>query len=288
MTKNRKVLIAGGTSLVLMAMTLGAIVMFGYTNVPTFASLKIYPDPSITGTLAYVDEDDNGNSCLHVIHANGDGGEVKHCDVTYYTSPIFTKDGDVVMSSPDPVEYNNTKYEVFDAETLRSKETFSVFRGSGDFLTQAYGDETLFTSGDSYDDYDSGLFHARARAHTVWVARDREGKDRVFSRHAPASYDFISAAHSPDKKWIVVSSSRGDVLISDDKGNVRELVHGHADSGHGGLFGGGVDFGPYSLSSVAWYQTGHTEGTVDVAQLKAGSPAPTSSSDHVSITSVPL
>jgi hypothetical protein len=259
-TKNKKLFIAVGGSMLMVAAAIGAIAAFGYTEDPEFAWLRDAPDTTIGGNIAYVTETDSEN-CVHVVAASGGEPIRLGCSDISARQVSFTSDGKSVVTVG--TDYSQPGFSstavVYDLQTREEVESFPVaeagppsFEGSGE----------LFTSSDSWD-YSSGLFGSgQDGAHTVWVARDPDGKDRLVSRRAPGNYDFTSAAYSPDRKWILIQDSDGRLLIGDDQDNARLLVSLTTDEDD--------DFYYYGFGDGrhAWFQPGQTTGTVDLVELR--------------------
>jgi hypothetical protein len=269
MTKKRKVIFATMSSLVLVAVAVGAIAVFGYTPTPKFALLNDHPDPSISGTIAYLSDGGNGNTCLSVVPAGGGEKHQVRCDGALSSATIdFTKDGDLVLGTRSYDSFAKTKYEVLDGKTFQQRATFDV-NTQGIISVPHDSNLDLYTD-NAYDfgfgsgpgaSVGDGLFNGGDGAHTTWVATDEAGAHRLLSRKAPADYGFISAKYSPDKTWFIVQTSDGDVLIGDKHGSARMLVRHDGDD---------YFFLRYMGSGLAWFQPGQTAGTVSVEDLKNG------------------
>jgi hypothetical protein len=285
MTKKRKVLVATAGSLVLLMAAVGVIAVFGFTPTPKFASLKDQPDSSITGTVAFLKTNENGDSCLYVTPASGGDEHQIRCSAMYGPMTVaFTKDGDLVLSAYDYQSNGQLKYDVLDGKTYQQKETFSV-ADQGAVQSGTASDPPLFTNSQADFGWSSGGANIFSRsgdgAHTTWVARDQEGHDRLLSRKAPANYEFVSAEYSPDQQWFMVKTSHEDLLIGDKQGRVRRLIKGD---------GGGDFYFAFGRADVAWFQPGQTAGTVNVEDLKkpASQPRPDAELSRSYVQAYPL
>jgi hypothetical protein len=278
--KKNKVITAVTASAVLVAGTIGAIAIFGYTSDPEYASLEKGADQSIGGTIAYVVSSDRG-TCIHTVPAGGGEPKQLACSDATISEIVFTPDGKLITGSTDySMMGSDRSMVVYDPVSGKELERFQS-SAYADTLVEKSGGTELYTS-DEYFNYSSDpFFGGEDGAHTVWIARDPDGEDRVIWREAPGDYDFYSAMYSPDRKWILVEDSNGDLLIGDDRNDLRKLVSISDDSDDGYYYFG------YGSDTKAWYQPGETKGTVTIDALKQQRTSPTTAmpfDDRVSIT----
>jgi hypothetical protein len=258
MNKNKKVVAAVSLSVILLAATITAIVVFGHMADPEYSQLRNSPDASIDGTVAYVTNAD-GKDCVWVVKAAG-GQEPKQlgCLDFFMADLRFTNDGKLLAVGND-YSYKGFRLTVvvYDPESGAQIETFALSEAEGRPTVES-GVQELFTSDDGFD---GGFFGGGSDgAHTVWVARDPEGDDRIISRKAPGNYYFSSAMYSPDRKWLLIRDSDGRLLIGDEQNDVRELTSIDDEEEYYAGFG--------SPQGLAWFQPGQSAQVVDLAEVK--------------------
>jgi hypothetical protein len=278
-TKRAKVIWSLVASLVLAGGGVGAIAVFGYTSEPKYALLQTHPDPAISGTIAYLGlSDDEERYCVFVVAASGGDPREVTCNELSTDVLAFTAEGKLVVGGRHYESGPEHRFVVYDPTTLAEMERFT----RPDAIQEAEEEEPeLFTSAMEIDSdiaaaYDNSLglgqvSTAHDRAHTAWVARDVDGRDRLLHREAPADYDFASAQYSPDQKWVLVFDSNSDLLIGNESNAIKKLVSTydvHEDEHW--QFPDDVDFGrsEYRSMLAAWFQPGQTRGTVVVDDLK--------------------
>ena len=96
MTPERRAVISIVAAVSVLVIVTVAILVFGVIPLPDFPSLADQPDPSIPGTVAYVEYDET--PCLFTVPASGGAGREAWCGREYVEFPAWTSDGLLVVT----------------------------------------------------------------------------------------------------------------------------------------------------------------------------------------------
>jgi hypothetical protein len=230
-----------GAILVLVIVT-AIIVVFGVIPLPEFTALADQPDPTIPGTVAYLDFGDD--PCLFTLPASGGQPTEVWCGRDYVEFPVWTADGLLVLTdwTTEPA------YLLIDPATGMEVDRIPVEeRGAESEPPARPLDERRERA-------DGAIVHTGGRrgdAAEVLV-RPAGGPDQTILSvaDAPADYDFYDAQWSPDGGWVLVADNAGRLLVvgADGDPGARVLVEGLQDWGVQG----------------AWFIPGNDTYTVDI------------------------
>ena len=233
-------------SVVVLAVVLVVVLVFGVIPYPDFASLSAQPDPSIPGTIAFMQGDDP--PCAMTIPASGGPAFEVGCGWEMGGDGLaWTVDGMLVTldfrgPTPDYVVLDpatgavierlpadvDSPEPLFERPDLATHDGMTVMAGSSAMLSR--------------DRADKGA--------VIWVSREGDAAPTVLLEvDGPRDYRFQWATWSPDGNWVLVSDSLDRLLIVSATGDPtpRILVED-----------------VQSWSRPSWYIPGLTEGTFPI------------------------
>jgi len=230
-------IVAAGSVLVIVTVI---ILVFGVIPLPHFPALTDQPDPSIPGTVAYMEYDET--PCLFTVPASGGEGQEAWCGREYVEFPAWTADGLLVVTDwqAEPT------YVLIDPVTGTEVDQVPA----GDQLADGplpYSGQDRQERGDGAKVHTEGL---RGGTSSVVVRLDGQDQTILSIEGAPSDYRFYAAQWSPDGEWVLVSDTEGRLLIvgADGTPGARVLVDRLEE------------WGP----QAAWYIPGHDTYTVDI------------------------
>jgi len=241
MNPERRAIVSIVAAVSVLAVVTVIIFVFGVIPLPDFPSLADQPDPSIPGTVAYVEFDDT--RCLVTVPAAGGETREVWCGQQYMEYPSWTADGMLAI-----LDYNaEPTYLLIDPATgtevdrIRQADQTGA---TGPFPTP---------SGNRQERPDGATVRTEGRQDgeaSVIVRVDGSEQTILSVEGAPSDYGFIEVQWSPDGEWVLVSDSEGRLLIvgADGTPGARVLVDG---------------LRPYG-AQAAWYIPGNATYTVEV------------------------
>lgn len=248
MGERRRAIVAVVAAGVVIVAAVAVILAFGLIPVPEYPSLAEHPDPSIPGTVAFIqypDRPDVSGPCLYLVPASGGTPRQVLCEAFGEGGPMWTKDGKVVLW-----KYPSS-YLIVDP----TSEPTSVERVPGD--PEGFKEAPMFMM-DRAQVRDDGATVLTDRSWETAgaasvVVQSPDGTTRTLLRpeRAPADYRFDWAMWSPDGNWVLVTDSDGRLIVADARGgdpNPRILVDGLR------VYGG----------NVSWYIPGYDRYTIDL------------------------
>jgi hypothetical protein len=240
MTPERRALVAIVAAISVLVIVTVVILAFGVIPLPEYPALSDQPDPSIPGTVAYMEYDET--PCLFTVPASGGEGQEAWCGREYVEFPAWTADGLLVVTDwqAEPT------YVLIDPVTGTEVDQVPA----GDQLADGplpYSGQDRQERADGAKVRTEGL---RGGTSSVVVRLDGQDQTILSIEDAPSDYRFYEAQWSPDGEWVLVSDTEGRLLIvgADGTPGARVLVDGLEEWGPQG----------------AWYIPGHDTYTVEI------------------------
>lgn len=244
----KRVVVAGVSSLIVIAGVTVATLLFGIIAVPAFQTFAAAPLDGATGRIAFVQaEDSESDPCLFVLDLPGTQPREIVCSAVL--SFAWLEDGRLAVSDDDSYGYEGE-------ESTVTAKIYSADTGDEVDETPVKSSSTSYETATSRDslktDYDG--------------ARVRNGNDDVIADFGgPRDYMIGSAQYSPDRNFMVLTDSEGRTLVSTVDGqNVRVIMEANSDDQNDDYYVGSHAFGG---ASTGWYQQGKSENTVTAEAL---------------------
>lgn len=241
MKPERRAIVSIVAAVSVLAVVTAIIFLFGVIPLPEFPSLADQPDPSIPGTVAYVEFDDT--PCLVTLPASGGDPDEVWCGRQYVEFPSWTADGLLVV-----LDYTQQpSYLLIDPTTGTEVDRIPQTSQPGEPVPLPYPADGRQERPDGARVRADGL---RGGETSVVVRIDGTDQTILTVERAPSDYSFIEAQWSPDGAWVLVSDSEGRLLIvgADGTPGARVLVDG---------------LQPYG-AQAAWYIPGNATYTVEI------------------------
>jgi hypothetical protein len=243
MNPERRAIVSIVAAVLVVVLVTAIILVFGVIPLPEFPSLADQPDPSIPGTVAYVEFDDE--PCIFTVPASGGEAREVWCGRDYVEFPAWSSDGLLVLMdwTAQPT------YVLIDPATGNEVDRVPI-----DDIDRPGTQPLPYPPEARQDRADGGTLRIngpRGGASAVTV-RLPGGEDRtiVSVKDGPTDYWFVQAQWSPDGEWVLVSDSAGRLLIVADTGDPEARV----------LVEGLQEWGP----QAAWYIPGDSTYTVNI------------------------
>lgn len=240
----RSILIGAVAVAVAVVAVLAVVIVRSLTaHEPSFPSLAAHPDPSITGTVAYVDE---GSRCVQVVAAAGAPVKRVYClpaftpskveDPTKEMGPqlLWRSDGRLevtmfraAMAKDVAPTYGPMWQKLIDVRTGAVEDVpVADVPASPDLGTR----QTVSPSGQR-------IVTTNDRGHVKVALTDSTGSRTLMDVHGPSdySYSLTAAFWSPDYRWVVADDGRILVITTGATPQVRVLTA----ATKAGAFGGG-------------------------------------------------
>lgn len=219
-----------------------AVIRMATTHVPSFPSLAAHPDPSVVGTVAYVD---GRTGCVHVVAAAGAPDKQVYCvpPFTPSKSPTQGKESGpqlrwlsggrleatmfrAFMAKDQPPTYGPGWQKVVDVRTGTVTDTPAAKVPSTPDLTLQ---PTTSPSGQR-------LTTTSDRGHVKIVLTDGTGSRTLLEAHGPSDYTYTlrTAFWSPTWQWVVADDGRILVVTTGATPTTRVLT----TASKGGAFHG--------------------------------------------------
>ncbi len=242
MNPQRRAVVSIVAAVSVLTLVTAVIFVFGVIPLPDFPSLADQPDPSIPGTVAYVEFGDT--QCLTTVPASGGDTREVWCSMNYVEYPSWTADGLLVVLDDNA----EPTYLLIDPNTGTEVERIPQ------------GNQTGEEPGPL--PYPSNVRQERADGAMVFTEGFRGGESSVIVRldgtdqtiltveDAPSDYSFIDTQWSPDGEWVLVSDSEGRLIIVGADGNPGARI----------LMDGLERYG----AQAAWFIPGNDTYTVEV------------------------
>jgi hypothetical protein len=241
MNPQRRAIVSIVAAVSVLAVVTVIIFVFGVIPLPEFSSLADQPDPSIPGTVAYVEFDET--PCLVTVPASGGDSAEVWCGRQYVEFPSWTADGLLVV-----LDYTaQPSYLLIDPATGTEVDRVPQANQPGEPEPLPYPADVRRERPDGATVHTTGL---RGGETSVIVRLNGTDQTILAVERAPSDYSFIDAQWSPDGAWVLVSDTAGRLLIVGADGNpgARVLIDG---------------LQPYG-AQAAWYIPGNTTYTVEI------------------------
>ncbi len=240
MTPERRAVVAVVAAISVLVVVTVVILTFGVIPLPDFPALADRPDPSIPGTVAYMEYGET--PCLFTVPASGGEGREAWCGREYVEFPAWTSDGLLVVTDWE----GTPTYLLIDPATGDEVDRVPA----GDQLVDG---PLPYLGADRQERADGAVVRTEGlRGGTSSVVVRLDGTDQTILsiEDAPSDYRFYEAQWSPDGEWVLVSDTEGRLLIVAADGTPGARV----------LMDGLEDWGP----QAAWFIPGNDTYTVEI------------------------
>lgn len=214
--------LAAGLAVLVLGGTLAAILAFGQLRYPAFPSLREHPDPSITGTIAWIANDEEDyRACLWVARASGEEAPRRLACASDLGGPVTWRDGLIEMETPAGKRvYDPADGRVVSQGAPSDPEPPGPPRhGPGPIPVAEHQDRAVSPHGDRAVPVSED---GRVR---LYLERDGGSRTLVAEVRGPRHYGWWDVAWSPDGRYLVVHDSAQRLLIVDARdGAVRLLA----------------------------------------------------------------
>ncbi len=241
MKPERRAIVSIVGAVSVLAVVTAVIFVFGVIPLPDFPPLADQPDPSIPGTVAYVEFGDT--QCLTTVPASGGDPREVWCSMNYVEYPSWTADGLLVV-----LDYNaEPTYLLIDPSTGTEVDRVPQGNQPDPTVPLPYPSDTRTERPDGARVRIEG---SRDGATSVIVRVDGSDQTILSVEGAPSDYSFVEAQWSPDGAWVLASDTEGRLLVvgADGSPGARVLVDGLRQYG----------------AQAAWYIPGNATYTIEV------------------------
>lgn len=241
MTPQRRAVVSIVAAVSVLVIVTVVILVFGVIPLPDFPSLADQPDPSIPGTVAYMEYDET--PCLFTVPASGGAGREAWCGREYVEFPAWTSDGLLVVTDWDGAP----TYVLIDPTSGAEVDVVPAGDQFNDPDPLPYQGTARQERADGATVHTDGV---RGGTSSVIVRVDGHDQTILSIQGAPSDYRFYEAQWSPDGEWVLVSDTEGRLLIVGATGTPAARM----------LMDGLEKWGP----QAAWYIPGNDTYTVDI------------------------
>ncbi|NOY56299.1 MAG: hypothetical protein GXP34_09995 [Actinobacteria bacterium] len=226
-------------SVLVLALVLTVVLVFGVIPFPEYPSLAEHPDPSIPGTVVFTFGDDP--PCLEVVPAAGGVPRELRCDRNIAGNGLaWTSDGLIVTF--DTSTYP-PQYALIDPESDQVVERIDAGPTAGPDL--------LFPKPDIARRSDGTVLTAdrSTRGATLMIQEPNKESRLLLEVRGPRNYRFEMVRWSPDGNWVLAIDSEERLLIVRATGDPEPRI---------------LAEGVARWMPAAWYIPGFTDGTFQV------------------------